>query len=356
MHSAGQSGAWSLSIDMPCPAKRRKSQAYRAPFRWLPSVRVPDPSSDLCDCKFWILDRCGSAMQYVADDIASEFPEQIALMPVSPSDQMDEWPPPSSRSARAWRDLVDGFRMNWMWTALALQDIKLRYRGSMLGPFWITITTIVMVVAMGTIFARLFHQSHASYLPYLMSGLVVWQFVPASINDGCSTFLIVSSVIQQVPMPFSIHAYRTVFRNLLVLAHSIVIIPVGILYFHVPIGWNILEVLPALVLLSINAVWVSILLGMISTRFRDVPPIISNFIQVLFFVTPVFWSPDALGRWKTLAELNPLFAAVDIMRAPMIGHDAATYSWTIMILMTIVGSVLTFLFYARFRTRIAYWL
>lgn len=277
-------------------------------------------------------------------------------MPVSQTDQMDEWPPPSSRSAMAWRDLVDGFSMNWMWTALAIQDIKLRYRGSMLGPFWITISTIVMVTAMGIIFPRLFHQNVATYLPYLMTGLVIWQFVNTNINDGCNTFLMVSGVIQQMPMPFSVHAYRTVFRTLLVLAHNFVIIPVGILLFSVPIGWSIFEVIPALAVLWINGVWICILLGMVSTRFRDVPPIVASFVQVLFFVTPIFWSADMLGPWKTLAELNPLFAAVDIMRAPLMGQHAAPYSWLVMLLVTMFGAGFTFLFYARFRTRVAYWI
>ncbi len=268
----------------------------------------------------------------------------------------EDWPAQLSRAAVAWRDLAAGFGMNWMWSALAMQDIKLRYRGSILGPFWITISTVVMVVAMGFIFARLFHQDTKTYLPFLMGGLVIWQFVLTNINEGCTTFTAVSSIIQQVPIPFSIHAYRVVFRNLIALAHNFIIIPIGIVWSGVPIGWNIFEIIPAIIVLSINAMWISILLGMISTRFRDVPPIIANFVQVLFFVTPVFWSPDLLGSWKTLAELNPLFAAVDIMRAPLIGQDVAPYSWFVMLLATIFGGGVTFIFFARFRARIAYWL
>src|ERR1700681_3891846 len=119
-----------------------------------------------------------------------------------------EWPAPPSRAALAWRDLADGFARSWMWTALALQDIKLRYRGSVLGPFWLAISTLVMVVAMGAIYGRLFHIKNATYLPVLGLGLIVWQACSRISTEGCETFCREQNVIQQVRIPFLIHAYR----------------------------------------------------------------------------------------------------------------------------------------------------
>lgn len=267
----------------------------------------------------------------------------------------EQWPAQTSDARLAWADLIEGLDRSWMWSALAWQDVRLRYRGSILGPFWLTISTVIMIVAMGVIFSRIFGQEPRTYMPYLMTGLVIWQFVQSSITEGCHTFLSVANVLQQVPMPFSIHAYRTVCRNLLVLAHNSVIIPIGILGFGIPVDWRILVLGPALLILALNGVWVSILLGAVSARFRDVPPIITNFLQVLFFVTPIFWPADRLGRWETLAELNPLFAAVDIVRAPLLGISPAPLSWIVVIAATMVGWAITFLFFARFRSRIAYW-
>jgi ABC-2 type transport system permease protein/lipopolysaccharide transport system permease protein len=166
----------------------------------------------------------------------------------------------------------------------------------------------------------------------------------------------VESVIQQVPLPFSVHAYRAVCRNLIVLAHNAVIVPPVLLIFRVPVDWRIIAIVPALLLLSINGVWISMLFGMISARFRDVPPIVASFVQVVFFVTPVFWSADALGRWKQAVEFNPLFAAIDVIRAPLLATDPSPSSWPLLLGVTIVGSIGTFAFFARFRSRIAYWI
>lgn len=280
----------------------------------------------------------------------------VAKTAVTQADIEEDWPAPPANTAAAGRDLILGLSKSWMWTALAMQDIRLRYRGSLLGPFWLTISTVVMIVAMGLIYAKLFHQDVASYLPFLMVGLIVWQFISVMISEGCTTFLTVATVIQQVPLPFSIHAYRAVCRNLIILAHNAVIIPFGLWFFAVPLDWHLLQIPLGLLLLAVNGVWVSIFFGMTSARFRDVPPIVANFIQVLFFVTPIFWPPSQLGRWQGLAELNPLFAAIDVVRAPLLGMPTAPYSWVVLGAMTLLGCLATFAFFARFRSRIAYWI
>jgi ABC-type polysaccharide/polyol phosphate export permease len=268
----------------------------------------------------------------------------------------EEWPAPPSRATVAWRDIAAGFSRRWMWVTLALQDMKLRYRGSTLGPFWVTLSTLVMILAMGLIYPRLFHINVSSYLPYLAIGLMVWQLIGGIVSEGCDTFVKEEGVIRQVPIPFSIHAYRCVCRNFLVFAHTIIIIPIGWVIFHIPIDWRAAEVLLALPILAINGFWVSMLLGMVSARFRDVPPIVANLLQTAFFLTPVFWHVDALGDWKALATLSPLFAAIDVVRAPLLGVPVSEYSWPILLVWTIIGAGVTFAVFARFRMRIAYWI
>jgi ABC-type polysaccharide/polyol phosphate export permease len=264
--------------------------------------------------------------------------------------------PLPSAAALAWRDLVHGFRRYWMWTALAVQDIKLRYRGSVLGPFWLTISTLVMVIAMGFIYAHLFHTDTRSYLPYLALGLIVWQLISNLITEGCQTFLASEAVIQQVPIPFSVHAFRLVYRNFIVFAHNLVIVPFGMIIFQIPVDWNLIEAAIGCVVLAVNGVWIAILLGILCARFRDIAPIVASFLQVAFFLTPIFWHAEALGIYLPLAEFNPLFAMVDVIRAPLIGTSALTNSWPVLLATTVIGSGMTFLLFARFRGRIAYWI
>ena len=260
-----------------------------------------------------------------------------------------------SRAAQAATDLVVGLGKSWLWGEIAKQDIRLRYRGSMLGPFWLTLSTAIMIGSMGFLYAKLFHSPASSYLPFLTVGLVIWQFLASLITEGCGTFTAVSSVIQQVPMPYSVHVYRLVYRNLLVLAHNCLIVPIVLWVFHISPDWRVLWIPPALLVLCLNGVWISILFGMLAARFRDVTPIVGSFVQVVFFVTPIFWRPDALGNWKALGELNPLFAAIDVVRAPVLGIPLAPYSWLVLLVVTLLGCGVTFAVFARLRYRIPFW-
>jgi ABC-type polysaccharide/polyol phosphate export permease len=267
-----------------------------------------------------------------------------------------ELPEPPSRAALAATDLLEGIRKSWLWTTLAQQDVKLRYRGSILGPFWQTLTTGVMIGGMGLIYAELFHTELHDYLPMLTVGLIFWMFIAGMITEGCGTFVGVQGIIQQVRLPFSLHAYRLVYRNLLILAHNFVIVPIVLLIFPHPINWfRLIELVPGLILITVTGVWVSVLLGMISARFRDVPPIVASVVQVVFFMTPVMWPIEALGPNARWAQLNPLFAAVDVLRGPLLGQPTARYSWPILATVTVLGCAAAFAFFARFRSRIAFW-
>ncbi|MFL6798035.1 MAG: ABC transporter permease [Xanthobacteraceae bacterium] len=267
----------------------------------------------------------------------------------------EELPPSPSALAAAWTDLVEGTSKSWMWWAMAVQDIKMRYRGSVLGPFWLTISMVILIAALGAIYSRMFKMQISTYLPFLTVGLVIWNFVSGVMLDGCHTFLTAQHIITQIRMPFTIHAWRVVCRNLIILAHNVVIIPVVMIAFGVRVGSDVLMLVPALMILTVNGVWVSILLGMVSARYRDVPPIVMSIVNVVFFATPIFWPPEAIGDWQAYLPFNPMFAAIDVVRAPLLGTAPFPYSWPVLLSVTVLGGLISFALFVKFRSRIAFW-
>lgn len=279
------------------------------------------------------------------------------MHPLETQDAFDSPLPVASakRVDLAAADLRDGLKRYWLWVSLAFEDIRLRYRGSVLGPFWLTLSTLVMIAAMGVVYAQLFATEYTDYLPYLSVGLVLWQFISGIIIEGCQSFIASQPIIQQVKLPYSVHVYRMVCRNVLVFAHNAVIVVGVMAIFAVPVTARLLLLVPALVAIAFNGVWIGLLFGMASARFRDVPPIVASFVQVIFFVTPVFWSANALRQYRWIIDLNPLFAFVDVARSAVLGVPAAATSWPEVFVVTIVGSTVTFLLFARFRARVAFW-
>ena len=146
-----------------------------------------------------------------------------------------------------------------------------------------------------------------------------------------------------------------VWRNFIILGHNAVIFLVVAVILRIPPDWSSLLAVPGLALLCINGIWTGLLLGLVSARFRDVPPIVESVLRILFFVTPVIWMPEFLPERIVLLDWNPFFHFLEVVRAPLLGELPALRSWLMVLAITVGGSLSTFFMYVRYRRRIAYW-
>jgi ABC-2 type transport system permease protein/lipopolysaccharide transport system permease protein len=256
----------------------------------------------------------------------------------------------------ARRDLIDGVSRWWLWLSMAMQDIRHRYRGSVLGPFWLTISMAVMILTLGVLYSTLFKMDIRDYLPFLCLGLLIWNFISISITDGCNSFVAAEAIIRQIRMPFTVHICRAICRNVIIFAHNAVVFLLVALYFDLPLtGYSLLAV-PGFAVLIVNAFWISILLGMVCARFRDVAQIVNSIVQVVFFITPIIWKPDALQNRTWIADYNPLYAMIEIVRAPLLNQPVQSWLLVMVGLTTVIGCAGTYIFFRRFRHRIPYWI
>ncbi|MGX1857391.1 galactan export ABC transporter permease subunit Wzm/RfbD [Dietzia sp. NPDC055340] len=263
---------------------------------------------------------------------------------------------------RAVGDLRQGLHQRELWLSLGWQDIKQRYRRSTLGPLWITIATGVMAVALGFLYSILFQIPLADFLPHVTVGLIMWGFISGCIKEGSEVFIANEGLIRQLPSALSVHVYRLVWRQFLFLVHNLVIWVVLMIVFPRPLGWELLLSVLGLAVLMINGVWVSMLFGILATRFRDIAPLLDSMVQLLFYMTPIVWTTQTLYEQggqiadrARIAELNPLYHYLEIVRAPMLGQPVAAYHWWIVLGCTAVGLLLAFLALRKFRSRVPYW-
>jgi ABC-2 type transport system permease protein len=266
----------------------------------------------------------------------------------------------SKTFTRAWGDLRDGFRKRELWLHLGWQDIKQKYRRSVLGPFWITIATGTTAVAMGGLYSQLFHLKLSEHLPYVTLGLIIWNMINAAILEGADVFIANEGLIKQLPTPLSVHVYRLVWRQMILFGHNIVIYVVIAMIFPKPWSWADLSAIPALLLIMLNCVWVSFCFGILATRYRDIGPLLFSIVQLLFFMTPIIWNDNTLqqqgaGRWAKIIELNPLLHYLDILRAPLLGADQHLRHWAVVIGLTILGWLLAAFALRQYRARVPYW-
>lgn len=255
----------------------------------------------------------------------------------------------------ALSDIIQGACSPYLWGRLGWQDIRQRYRRSKLGPFWLTISMGVLVGALGVLYSALFKVEIANYLPFIAAGFVVWGLISGLITDGCTAFIEAEGIIKQVRLPLSIHVYRAVWRNFVIFAHNVVIFIVVAILFSVRPGWAGLLMIPGLALLCLNGVWIGLLLGLLSARFRDVPQVVASAVQVAFFLTPVLWKPELLPDRALVLDMNPFFYLLEVVRAPLLGRVPEATTWLATLGVTMGGWVVMLIFYTGRRGRLAYW-
>jgi lipopolysaccharide transport system permease protein len=265
--------------------------------------------------------------------------------------------PENSESVRfAARD-VAAIVTHWrVWVPLGWHDIRQRYHRTALGPFWITLSMAAMITSLGLVFGTIFKTQLSEYLPFLAAGLITWNLVSTIGNDATSAFTGVQGLIKSVALPFTVHVCRVVARNFFIFVHNLVAFVVVMILFDVPVTTSTLCLVPNLLLVFLNAVWLTLLAAMIGTRYRDVQQIVSIILQFVFFLTPIIWHRGQIPHGRLYwVDANPFYHVVELLRAPMLGQMPTLASYLYCVALLAVGGVACFLAFALYRRRIAYW-
>lgn len=267
--------------------------------------------------------------------------------------------PHVSQTELAKNDIIDGLK-NWrIWTMLAWQDIKLRYRRSVLGPFWLTISMAITAYTMGFLYSHIFHIEMEKYFPFLVSGMLSWTLISTLVTDYTDGFVMSDSYIKQIKLPYTLYMHRIATRNLIIFSHNILVMIPILLIFHsyAKINLNTLLLIPGLLAIYINSIFYGLILAMIGGRYRDISQIIKSLIQVIFFVTPVMWQAEVLGdKHQWVANINPFYAFLELIREPLLGKVPVLNSLVVAGITTVIGIFISLKMFIRYRSRIIYWL
>lgn len=258
-------------------------------------------------------------------------------------------------TSKAFHDIAQGAAMWELWGALAYNDIRQRYRRSFLGPLWFTISMGLTISTIGIVYAELFKQPVWDYLPFLAVGFITWALLSGIVTDACIAFIGAEGVIRQLRVPYSTHVFRLLWRNLIVLGHNLLIYVVVALVFAIPPSLALLLAIPGIILICLNGLWMGLLFGALCARFRDLPPIIANILQIFFYITPIVWKPDQLAAHREVVYLNPAYYFLELLREPLLGAAPSVSTWLVVIAVAVLGWLVTLWFLARFLGRIAFW-
>jgi lipopolysaccharide transport system permease protein len=253
-------------------------------------------------------------------------------------------------------DFIVGLRAWRVWSKFAWHDTVTRYRRSWLGPFWIMLSSALFIAGLSLVYGTLFRMALADYVPFVAIGVLCWSSISTTVIEGVSAFVESEVYIRQVRASLFVYVFRVMWRNGIVFMHQFVVVLVVLLLFGKISAAMVPLAICGLLLFFLQAVWVVPLLAIAGTRFRDLLPILTNVLQILFFVTPVIWLPSLLGERRWIADYNPLHSLIEVVRQPLLGHAPALSQDGVVLAGTVFGCLGAAAAYGRFRERIVYWL
>ena len=240
---------------------------------------------------------------------------------------------------------------------MVLTEFHNRYKGTLLGAFWLTATSAISMLGLGVVYSQVFQSAFEEYLPYVSIGLIVWALISGFLNAGPTVFIWASTTFSQIRMPLSIFPLRLTGDILLSFFYRSLVV-IAIMFFLVPprpIEQYILALI-GVAMLSWIGYWTAVFLGVIGTRFRDFSQLIGAFVTFSFFLTPIFWESSRLGEHAYIANFNPFYHFLNVVRGPLLAQPSVGLSFAVTAVFCLIVPVLGFALFSKFKHRIPYWI
>jgi len=239
---------------------------------------------------------------------------------------------------------------------LAWGDIKARYRRSILGPFWIVLSTAVSVAGLGILWSTLLKQDPHDFVPSLTAGLVFWHFLAACISEAPSAFFRNAHFIRNLVMPYFVFPMVLIIRQTIIFAHNLIVVAVVFLWFDPTPRWEQWLVLPGMLLVFVNLGWIVLLIAIFGARFRDLEQIIGALMPLIFFLSPVLYRPSQLSFGQLIVWINPFSYLISLVRDPAMGSPAPWFVYATSAIAAVLGWLLTIWQFGQRRDRIPFWM
>lgn len=256
----------------------------------------------------------------------------------------------------AFRDIIDGFRLSPLWLRLGWEQTVARFRRTVLGPFWLSANLLAISFALAFIFGGLLGTNYHTSFAMIICGILAWSIVGGVLGEASGVFIASAGLMQTMKLPLTFHVLLMMHRAFINFLAQLIALWAVLLIMRLaaPPTWHLLLGLP---LVMVNATLMSLIVAIPSTRFRDINQTVQFMVQLLFFLTPVFWLPSQMhGGRRVVFDLNPLAHMLELIRQPLLGRapDWVHWEWSLVTLAILSVTAVTML--AIYRKRVVFWL
>ena len=254
---------------------------------------------------------------------------------------------------------ADIWRNRYLLGQLIKRDVLLRYRGAMFGVLWIFLSPLIMLA----IFAFVFGQIFQSRWPQQDTGIPFWLLL----YSGLIAFNVFAESISRAPT--SVRSYPSFVKKIIFPVNILPVVPIGSSLVHG--GFNFMILIAALawtghlhaeillfpllatplLLLALGFSWFLAAWGVF---IKDMTQIVPIFVQMLLFLSPVFYPVSAVPEiLRPLYQYNPLSAVIETTRAAVNGQSIEWWIWVLALVFCLFISILGYAFFQHNRDEFA---
>lgn len=267
-----------------------------------------------------------------------------------------------SAPGRFWSELRESFRHPDFWALSSWLDIIVRARRSRLGALWLIAPAVVYVFGLGSFFMSMrgvSGDSPGEYYLHIALGATVFRSLMSTIIGSANVFVGSSAFIMDGHMRLTDYLLQSLAKAFFDMCMYVPVVAVAAwLAGGLELGGLVLAV-PALVLMYVNALWISAVCALAGARLPDLSQLLATVSIFLFLLTPIIWYPEMMPEGSmrgNLMLMNPFYHFVEAVRAPLMGKATAAQSYWYMGSMTVCGLALSTWAYRRYARYVPLWI
>ena len=233
------------------------------------------------------------------------------------------------------RHLAELYRRRELLCMIALREIKVRYKQSLLGAAWAVIQPLAMMLLFTLVFSK-FAKVPSDGIPYPVFSyvaLVPWTFTATSLGFAVSSVVGNASLIQKVHLPTEIFPLASVLAALVDFAVALVVVLAMFVVFRVSLSWSALLFFPVFLIQFVFTSALALLLSMVNVFYRDVRYAVPLVLQMWLFASPVGYPSTVVPeQYRAIYDLNPMAVTIESYRTVLLKGELPDF-----VALTVIG-------------------
>lgn len=236
------------------------------------------------------------------------------------------------------------------------QDLKLRYRRSVLGFLWSLLYPLLNIAVLAVVFSQLMKFSTENYVLYLVAGLVPWSFFANSLLNAANSFITNEGFIKKIYLPkliFPVAGVAGCFYDFVFALVSLFFL-VSLLHFNP--SWALLALPGAVLLLALFALGLGITVAVVNVYYRDTAHLLSVLLQILFYLTPIIYPRRIVPeRFQFVVDLNPMYHVIRLFQVILNeGRFPTALEWGTAVAVSLTGLMFGYWIFKRLEKRLIF--